>query len=118
MKKNVLWILLTMMAACSGGPRQNEGVVEVVVSRVKPEYVSRMPQLAADARKIIETYDGFISWETLKADDTSRVFVDIIHWRSKADAEKAFEKFHPTESCSAIMQAFDREIYFGHTIPY
>lgn len=93
-------------------------ITEVAVIKIKSEFVSQMPEIVAEAKSIIRTYDGFISWENMRTDDTSRVFVDVLRWKSKEHADRAFEKFHSTESCSRLMNAMEKDVYFGYTRAY
>lgn len=113
-------MLFLNLSACQTNTQtpSNEHVTEVAVIKIKPEFVSRMPDIVAEAKSIIGTYEGFISWENMRADDTSRVFVDILRWKTKKHADQAFEKFHSTESCSRLMNALEKDVYFGHVRHY
>lgn len=115
---NIMLILTLNACQANISSPGNDYITEVAVIKIKPEFVSRMPDIVAEAKSIIGTYEGFISWENMRADDTSRVFVDILRWKTKDHADQAFEKFHSTESCSRLMNALEKDIYFGHVRHY
>ncbi|MBX7152129.1 antibiotic biosynthesis monooxygenase [bacterium] len=118
MKRFLSLLFFIGMISCRPTETISEEVIEVAVTRVKTENVGQMPELMKEIREQLRRYDGFISMQSLRTDDTSRVFVDILRWRSKEHAQKAFDDFHKTDSCTRLMNAIESDIYFGHLKNY
>lgn len=118
MKQFFVLMCVIGILSCRPSESISDEVIEVAVSRVKIEYVAKMPELMKEIREKLRAYDGFISMQSLRTDDTSRVFVDILRWRSKEHAQKAFDDFHKTDACTRLMNAIENDIYFGHLKNY
>ena len=89
-----------------------EQCFEIVVYKVKDPEAAARSRLAA--RKIVETYPGFIDWRPLAGSEDAASFADIVTWSSLADAKAAATKAQADARVAPFFSQISEVSTFGH----
>ncbi|PKI16593.1 antibiotic biosynthesis monooxygenase family protein [Colwellia sp. 12G3] len=93
-------------------------VVELVVYKIKPEMNSVYVNSAIDKfRKLVMSFDGFISYEFYQGCRDSNMFMDYVRWSSVEFAEEAAKQVKILQKApeyKEYIEAFDSLDIFNH----
>lgn len=92
-------------------------ITEIVVFKVKNEFINRLPEIRNDFKKALADFSGIRAIENLSPINNNRTFADIIHWDNLSNAQivaKAFENHD--ERFLPMIKAIDELSFMGHFI--
>jgi antibiotic biosynthesis monooxygenase (ABM) superfamily enzyme len=98
--------------------KQHTGIIEVVISKVKPGYSrEEVIESAEVLSAVVQKYPGFIS-RTLSVAEASQEWVDIVYWTDMASAQQAAEAVMKDETCLKVFSMIDeRDMKLLHLEP-
>jgi heme-degrading monooxygenase HmoA len=94
-----------------------EHVLEVVVFKVKPDYVAQLPDLRDALRKNLKDFPGFIAFSGYSPHGEG-AYADLVKWRSHDDAQAAAQAVASGDARFApYMSAIESVSFMGHLVP-
>ncbi|MBX7059791.1 MAG: hypothetical protein K1X75_17135 [Leptospirales bacterium] len=114
-------ILAAAAVACGPQPGTAQlapgAVMEIAVVGIDPQRRADLPGLQAAVRQEISSWPGFVSWQSFEASDDPNVVMDLLVWRSQAEAEAASQLAQNSEVCKKYFAAIRSNLLFRHFRP-
>ena len=96
-------------------------IVEVVVYKIKPETTEKYATEIIDFfRKLVMSFDGFISYEFFQSCRDEQTFMDLVLWDSLKNAEiaaKRVKEIQKGKEFKDYIESFDKVEIFNHFEP-
>lgn len=97
---------------------KSNDIVELVIYTIKPEMNSIYVNTAIEKfRKLVMSFDGFISYEFYQSSRSENVFMDFVRWESLEFAEKAAKQVKILQQASEYkdyLDSFESLEIFNH----
>lgn len=94
-----------------------QSCVEVVAYTVPVEKLDRFQKIRKKLMRDIGKLEGFVSATTLQSHENPQLFIDMMTWKSRAQAQRAFEKFPELPSAKAFMSTVGEVRFSDHMQP-
>lgn len=113
-------LVLPGLSACSpegaatGLKLPDGAVLEVAVVRIDPARRAEIPALQAAVRGEISKWPGFLHWTSYESTDEPDLVVDLVAWRSQADAAATMELAKNSAVCQKYFTVMKKEVLFHH----
>jgi heme-degrading monooxygenase HmoA len=92
-------------------------IIEIAIFTVKEDSIISVAEIRSQVKKSLHSFNGFISINTLQPVNSSRVFADIVLWKTLEDAHIAAEAFEAgDERFLPYMQCIEDIKFMGHFI--
>jgi heme-degrading monooxygenase HmoA len=119
MKKTVLFafMLLGISSFCFvNKPKASvdQPITEMVVYEVKPEVADQVDLIVQSVNREMQSFPGFLSRKVYRSEKIKNRFTDFVTWRSKEDAEAAYQKVHTSAACSRFLSSINKVIVFEY----
>lgn len=95
-------------------PKTDAAVMEVVIYKIQKSYTKDFEEILSKARETIEGFPGFIEYQTLRSVSNDHLFVDLVKWKSFAEAKNAAKKVEEMKDLAPFMAAFDQILVMDH----
>ena len=87
---------------------------ELVVYKIKNEYVESYHEVLEAARERIRQFPGMLEYQTFRSAECDRVFMDLVKWRSLEEALDASHKVEKMRALAPFMAAFEEVKFMDH----
>lgn len=98
--------------------RTEKYIAELVVYKIKPEAEKKYITVIIDHfRKLVMSFDGFISYEFFQSCRDSLTFMDLVLWDTLENAENAAKKVKEIQhdkSFKDYIESFEKVEIFNH----
>lgn len=89
-------------------------ITEVVIYQIKSDKVNAYKSIADNTNLFLKAQKGFVSRKIMQDHKDKTIFMDIVEWETKADAEIAIQKSQQEASLMPFFEATEKVISFSH----
>lgn len=111
---SVFWCL----SCCLSIAQNQQQATEIAVYHIRSEKQGIISAILRDVRKNIANFKGFQDYRTLRSLGEKGVYVDILHWKSTKDAEKASRRVQSEPHFASFLESIDSIYAYGDFLPY
>ncbi|NCN10702.1 MAG: hypothetical protein GW938_12750 [Leptospira sp.] len=109
----VLVLIVIGFANCKENSNP-EYITEVAIYKIKSDQIPNTQKFIRIVDEFLAKRKGFLSINRMQDIDDPSVYIDIVNWQSKEDAESAAKAAESETSMLPFFEATEKVIYFGH----